>query len=105
MPTRTIEFVDDVPRTTQGRNATPWGIPEADALRANPHTWAIIARVPDTRRRDAARLRTRVGTIKRANTRPWADPHGRFEAHSRAVGGEVRLYARYVPHPPALLAA
>lgn len=62
----------------------------AERLRANPGAWAHIGNYK-TARSSAAM----AGSIKRASWRAY-EPKGAYEAHSRKVGDEYRVYARYI---------
>lgn len=62
----------------------------AAALRANPNQWAIVCVAAE--RASAARTanRIKVGRIQSLY------PVGAYEAKARTVGGECRVYARYI---------
>ena len=69
----------------------PLGYEEtAQQLKAKPGQWAIVATFP--RRSNAGTL---SHNIRIGRTAAW-QPAGDFEAVSRKVGEEVRVYARYL---------
>lgn len=63
---------------------------EANQLRARPGEWAHVS-TRNTRQAAAGAAMN----IRRGNLNPF-NPPGAFEAISRTVGGEFRVYARYV---------
>ncbi|AGP56839.1 hypothetical protein [Streptomyces rapamycinicus] len=62
----------------------------AEELRARPDEWAVVQRKATTTRAASAAQAIRSGKL-----RAYAPP-GSFEAKSRTVGGEHRVYARYL---------
>ena len=94
-----IRFEDPPPRMRS--EVYPVGdFPEILALLLDfPGRWAVI-RTYDLAGATAARLAAHNINIARHSTlRP---PVGAYKAVSRTVGGEVRLYAQYVPEGGAL---
>lgn len=77
-----------VPRALEDRQAF------ADALRAQPGTWALLGthRTSGTARQSAYEIRLATGGPR--NT-PFA-PSKSFEAEARTMFGEYRVYVRYV---------
>ena len=61
--------------------------PVADALRANPGEWAVVAESP---------ANCGLGwLIKNGRLKCW-QPAGTFQSATRTVNGKITVYARYV---------
>lgn len=64
-------------------------------LRERPGEWALV-RIYGTDRTAAGSARSAAAVIARGHNAAYG-PAGAFEAVTRTVDGEVRLYARYQP--------
>lgn len=62
----------------------------AEQLRARPDEWAHILTFPTINSASSTAY-----SIRKATRKAWG-PAGSFEAKSRTVDGEFRVYARYV---------
>jgi hypothetical protein len=79
-----VDFIGPPPAGTSKHNHI------AEELRARPGEWAVVQRKTSTARAASAAQAIRTGRL-----RAYA-PAGAFEAKSRKVGDEYRVYARYV---------
>lgn len=77
------------PPTTKGMAAHDWPAIGA-ALAEQPGQWALVVVCPNGATAGSTARHVRDGKYAALNA------YGRFEAHSRTVGGEHRVYARYV---------
>lgn len=84
---------EEPPRVTRGRSRAAF-MEVADKLRANPGVWACIARYGKTG--SAGSIAAHISKGRYDGIEP-----GEFEAVSRNVDGEFRVYARYVGVPTA----
>lgn len=91
-----LEFVSEVPPRRGGDNKGRGGPKvrifevEAAELRTRPNCWAILSRC------ETQLLAARIATKVRHGDIAAFRPAGTFEATSRTVDGEFRVYARYV---------
>ncbi|MFE7972957.1 hypothetical protein [Streptomyces shenzhenensis] len=83
-----VEPAHDALRTPESRRAF------AAALRSRPGVWALLGKypTPGTMRQAAYEIRH---ASNRRTAQPFA-PAGSFEAVSQSLGGEYRVYVRYV---------
>lgn len=84
-----FRFEDPPPAARGGRKNSQ--LEAAEALRGRPGEWGMVV---------VCVSRTSAGSMARAirlgKTKTWL-PAGDFEAATRTVDGEHRVYARYVP--------
>ncbi len=83
---------EEPPGARSGTTGRDWNAVAA-ALKKKPQRWAIVAVCPTAVLAASTAQNIRKGTVAAMR------PVGAFEAVSRTVDGEPRVYARYVGEP------
>lgn len=89
---------EDPPERIRAAGRVDW-TPVAEELRARSGHWAVVAEMKGKQDAEDRRLRALAGSIRTGNIRAFT-PKGSYEAVTRMIGDEVRLYVRHVG-PPA----
>ncbi|HLU24107.1 MAG TPA: hypothetical protein VKZ58_00175 [Longimicrobiales bacterium] len=95
MPTLTP--VQDLPPRTHPRAFAPkWGENLPPVLRAHPGAWFEVSEDEAFTRRRVANLAQKI----RGRSGAFKAGSGRYEAATRTIDGQIRLYVRWVPDAP-----
>lgn len=96
-PMPTLTPVQDLPPRTHPRADAPkWGENLPPVLRAHPGVWFEVSEDEAFTRRRVANLAQKI----RGRSGAFKEGGGRYEAATRTVDGQIRLYARWVSDAP-----
>lgn len=84
-----LEFEDELPQPPAPNGAPVKYLKEAAELRENPRRWAILSKA-----RHSRQAASQASNIRRGHL--YAFREGKWEAASRTVDGEYRVYVRYI---------